>query len=76
MAEQKPAPDEGTRAILDKVHQTLSSHNVTQPVQVRFGGADDGQCYEYRLVTDENGNPVYRMVPVPCGDLQPPPEES
>lgn len=23
-------------------------------------------CYEYRLVTDEQGNPVYRMVEVPC----------
>ena len=51
-------------SLLDDVNQTLASHGVTQPVQMQI--ADQGPCYEYRLVTDDEGNPVYRMVEVPC----------
>lgn len=66
--EKKPEnptiPPKAASSILDDVHQTLAKHGVTQPVQVRLDEA--GPCYEYRLVTDEDGNPVYRMVEVPC----------
>jgi hypothetical protein len=53
-------------SILDDMQQTLARHGVTQPVQVRLADTDEGPCWEYRLVTDDDGNPVYRMVEVPC----------
>lgn len=66
MARHKKLSHSTMSSILDGVHKTLTDHNVTQPVQVRFAAAAGGLCWEYRLVTDEEGNPVYRMVQVPC----------
>ncbi len=65
---EKPKKLAGTavKSILGEVHQTLTKHGVTQPVQMRFGAADVGPCWEYRLVEDSGGNPVYQWVQVPC----------
>jgi hypothetical protein len=64
MPTKKKITQQAASSILDDVHQTLAKHGVTQAVQVRLD--DAGPCYEYRLVTDDEGNPVYRMVEVPC----------
>jgi len=65
-AAPRKLPKAKVKRILDDIHQVLASHEVSQPVSVHFAAAAAGPCYEYRLVTDENGDSVYRMVEVPC----------
>jgi hypothetical protein len=63
---KKKLTSKAVGSILGEVQETLAKHGVTQPVQVRLDTAAEGPCWEYRLVNDEEGNPVYRMVEVPC----------
>lgn len=62
----KKLPKKKVQRILDDIHHVLTSHDVSQPVKLHFTAAAAGPCYEYRLITDENGDSVYRMVEVPC----------
>jgi hypothetical protein len=65
-AAPRKLPKKKVQRILDDIHQVLASHDVNQPVNVHFTAAAAGPCYQYRLVQDENGEWVYRMVEVPC----------
>lgn len=65
-AAPRKIPKKKVKRILDDIHQVLSGHDVRQAVNVHFTAAAAGPCYQYRLVQDENGDWVYRMVEVPC----------
>jgi hypothetical protein len=60
----KKLSPEAVKSVLDEVGDTLDRHNVSHPVQVRFGDAEAGQHWCRETRTDENGNPT--QVWVPC----------
>jgi len=58
----KKLPRKTVKSVLDEVGGTLDRHNVSHPVQVRFGDAETGEHWCRQDGVDAEGNPTQIWV--------------